>query len=181
MSRQALLAHLRAHALFLDGPYKLRSGAKSPWYLDARQTTFSGEGASLVGEAVLEILDPGVEAIGGLTMGADPVSLAVAMVAHSRGRKLNAFSVRKTTKQYGAGGRLVGPVSAGTAVAIVDDTTSTGGAAVEAAEAAMAGGLRVIQALAIVDRSEGRAAEAFDDYAIPFTSLFVPRDLGVKT
>jgi orotate phosphoribosyltransferase len=179
VSRKALVDHLRSHALFLDGPFTLRSGSKSDWYLDARQTTFSGEGAHLVGEALIEVLDPGVEAVGGMTMGADPVSVAVAMVAYQRGRKLNAFSVRKTTKLHGAGGRLVGPVSAGMAVAIVEDTTSTGGAAVEAAEAAMAGGLRVIQALAIVDRSDGRAAEAFESHSIPFQALFVPRDLGV--
>lgn len=141
----------------------------------------SGEGARLVGEAMLDLVDPAVEAVGGMTMGADPVALAIAMVARERGRAMDAFSVRKTTKQYGAGGRLVGPVSAGMAVAIVEDTTSTGGAAIEAAEAAMAGGLRVVQALAIVDRSEGRADEAFESNSIPFSALLVPRDLGVKT
>ncbi len=181
MPHTALIAHLRSHALFKDGPYTLRSGARSDWYIDARQTTFSGEGARLVGEAVLEALDPGVDAIGGMTMGADPIAVATAIVAYEKGRKLNAFSVRKTTKQYGAGGRLVGPISAGMAVAIVEDTMSTGGAALDAAEAATAAGLRVIQAIAIVDRSAGRAAEAFETQSIPFTPLLVPRDLGIKT
>ena len=114
-------------------------------------------------------------------MGADPIAVATAIVAYEKGRKLNAFSVRKTTKQYGAGGRLVGPISAGMAVAIVEDTMSTGGAALDAAEAATAAGLRVIQAIAIVDRSAGRAAEAFETQSIPFTPLLVPRDLGIKT
>ncbi|MGA7228061.1 MAG: orotate phosphoribosyltransferase, partial [Acidimicrobiia bacterium] len=92
MSRQALIDHLRAHALRTDGPYKLRSGATSDWYLDARQTTFNGEGAGIVAEAVLEVLDPEVEATGGMTMGADPIAVAVALTAHTRGRELNAFS-----------------------------------------------------------------------------------------
>jgi orotate phosphoribosyltransferase len=177
----ALIDHLRTHALFTDGPYTLRSGARSDWYLDARRTTMSGDGAHIVGRAVLDVLEPEVDAIGGMTMGADPIALAVAMVAHHGGRKLNAFSVRKTTKIYGIGGRLVGPVSAGMAVAIVEDTTTTGGAALEAAEAAAAGGLQVVQAIALVDRSGGRAQEAFDEHSIPYTALLLPKDLGVKT
>ena len=141
----------------------------------------SGEGARIVGEAVLEVLDPDVEAVGGMTMGADPIAMAVAMAARLHHRALNAFSIRKTTKQYGTGGRVVGPVSAGMAVAILEDTTTTGGAALEAAEAATAAGLRVIQAVALVDRSDGRAEEAFDEQSIPYRALLLPRDLGVKT
>lgn len=180
MSRQALVDHLRKHALFTDGPYTLRSGVTSDWYLDARRTTMSGEGAHIVGEAVLEVLEPEVVAVGGMTMGADPIALAVAMVAHTRHRKLNAFSIRKTTKQHGIGGRLVGPVTAGMAVTILEDTTTTGGAALEAAEAATAGGLNVIQAVALVDRSGGRAGEAFAEHSIPYLALISPADLGVN-
>ncbi|MGH8870955.1 MAG: orotate phosphoribosyltransferase [Acidimicrobiia bacterium] len=180
MSRQALIDHLRSHALFKDGPYTLRSGVKSDWYLDARQTTFSGDGAPLVGAAVLDILDPEVRAVGGMTMGADPIALAVAVVAHGRGRKVNAFSVRKTTKLHGTGGRIVGPVTAGMPVAILEDTTTTGGAALEAAEAATAAGLRVVQAIALVDRSDGRAADAFDEQSIPYVGLIRPQDLGIR-
>lgn len=180
MSRKALIAHLRTNALFKDGPYTLRSGVRSDWYLDARLTTLSGDGAPMVGATFLDLLDPEVEALGGMTMGADPIAIAVAMVAHQHQRKINAFSVRKTTKQYGTGGRLVGPISAGMAVAIVEDTTTTGGAMVEAAEAAMAAGLRVVQAIALLDRSEGRAAEAFAEHSIPFQAVLLPRDLGVK-
>ena len=180
MSRQALIDHLRHHALFTDGPYTLRSGQRSDWYLDARQTTFAGKGAPIVGAAVLDVLDPEVRAVGGMTMGADPIALAVAVVASLRGRDINAFSIRKTTKQYGITGRVVGPVAAGMPVAILEDTTTTGGAALDAAEAATAAGLRVVQAIALVDRSDGRAAEAFDEESIPYVSLVVPKDLGVK-
>jgi orotate phosphoribosyltransferase len=180
VSRQALIDHLRHNALFSDGPYTLRSGLRSDWYLDARQTTFSGKGAPIVGNAVLEVLDPEVRAVGGMTMGADPIALAVAVVANSRGREINAFSIRKTTKQYGITGRVVGPVKAGMPVAIVEDTTTTGGAALDAAEAATAAGLRVIQAIALVDRSDGRAEEAFEEQSIPYVPLVLPKDLGVK-
>jgi orotate phosphoribosyltransferase len=178
VSRKDLIDHLRSHALFTDGPYTLRSGARSDWYLDARQTTFSGRGGMLVGAAVLDVLDPEVRAVGGMTMGADPIALAVAFVAQSRGRAMDAFSIRKTTKSYGTGGRVVGPVTAGMPVAIVEDTTTTGGAALEAADAASAAGLRVAQAIALVDRSEGRAAEAFGALSIPYVALVLPADLG---
>lgn len=180
MSRKALIDHLRSHALFTDGPYTLRSGVRSDWYLDARRTTFSGDGAPLVGAAVLDVLDPEVAAVGGMTMGADPIAMAVAMVANSRGRNIDAFSVRKTTKQHGIGGRVVGPVRTGTPVAILEDTTTTGGAALDAAEAATAAGLRVVQAIALVDRSGGRAADAFDEQSIPYVALVLPADLGVR-
>jgi orotate phosphoribosyltransferase len=181
VSRQGLIDHLRSHALFTDGPYTLRSGARSAWYLDARQTTFSGEGGLLVGAAVLDVVEPEVRAVGGMTMGADPIALAVAFVAHGRGRAIDAFSIRKTAKSHGTGGRVVGPVTAGMPVAIVEDTTTTGGAAAEASEAATAAGLRVVQAIALVDRSEGRAAEAFAALSIPYLALVVPADLGFET
>ncbi|MCI0426050.1 MAG: orotate phosphoribosyltransferase, partial [Actinobacteria bacterium] len=90
MSRTSLIDHLASHALRTDGPFTLRSGVVSDWYLDARQTTFDGEGAWVVGEAVLEVLDTSVEAVGGLTMGADPIAVATAMVAWSRGRPLRS-------------------------------------------------------------------------------------------
>jgi orotate phosphoribosyltransferase len=180
VSRQALIEHLRTHALLTGGRYTLSSGAVSNWYLDARQTTMSGEGAHIVGKAVLDVLDPEVQAAGGMTMGADPIAVAVAMAAYLRNRSLNAFSVRKTTKKHGTGGRLVGPIASGMRVAILEDTTTTGGAALEAAEAATAAGLRVVQAIALVDRSDGRAEDAFESHSIPYTALVFPKDLGVK-
>jgi orotate phosphoribosyltransferase len=147
--------------------------------LDARQTTFSGDGAWLVGKAVLEVVDHAAQAIGGMTMGADPIAVATAMVAFRDGRDLNAFSIRKTSKDHGTGGRVVGPVVPGTRVVILDDTTTTGSAAIEAAEVAAAEGLEVIQAVALVDRSGVRASEAFAARGIPYVALVKPSDLGV--
>jgi len=149
------------------------------WYLDARQTTFSGKGAWLVGEAVLEVVDPSARAIGGMTMGADPIAIATAMVAAREGRELSAFSIRQEAKDHGTGGRVVGPVSPGVRVVILEDTTTTGGAAMEATDAATAEGLEVVQAIALVDRSGDVAAGAFAVRGIPYVALVLPADLGV--
>lgn len=149
------------------------------WYLDARQTTFSGKGAWLVGEAVLEVVDPSARAIGGMTMGADPIAIATAMVAAREGRELSAFSIRQEAKDHGTGGRVVGPVSPGVRVVILEDTTTTGGAAMEATDAATAEGLEVVQAIALVDRSGDVAAGVFAARGIPYVALVLPADLGV--
>jgi orotate phosphoribosyltransferase len=179
VSRQSLIDHLTSHALRTDGPFTLRSGAVSDWYLDARQTTFDGEGAWRVGEAVVEVLHATVGAVGGLTMGADPIAVATAMVASSRGRPMRAFSIRKAAKDHGTGGRLVGPVGAGDHVAILEDTTTTGEAAYEAARYAQGEGLALVQVIALVDRSGGAAGELLGSLGVPFVALLTPADLGV--
>lgn len=179
MSVDALIAHLKSHAIRTDGPFTLRSGEVSPWYLDARQTTLDGIGAGLVGTAVLSVLADDVEAVGGMTMGADPLSVATAMVAARTGRHLKAFTIRKEAKDHGLGGRVVGPVGRGSKAAIIEDTTTTGGAAIEAAEAAVDAGLEVVQAIALVDRSQGAAAARFETFGIPFIGMITPESLGV--
>jgi len=113
-------------------------------------------------------------------MGADPIAVATAMVAARSGRQLQAFTIRKEAKDHGTGGRLVGPVPAGTRVCILEDTTTTGGAAVEAARVAAGEGLLVIQAIALVDRSVGRAAAGFGEMGVPHVALVTPADLGVE-
>ncbi len=175
-----LISHLREHAVRTDGPFTLRSGAVSNWYLDARQTTFSGRGARLVGEVVLSHIDSRSRAIGGLTMGADPVAIATAIAADAHGRRLLAFSIRKEAKAHGTGGRLVGPVGAGTPVTILEDTTSTGGAMVEAIEVARESGLDIVHALALIDRSGGAAAERMADLGVAYGAVITPADLGVE-
>ncbi|MGZ5382964.1 MAG: orotate phosphoribosyltransferase [Acidimicrobiia bacterium] len=176
---RVVVEHLRAHALRTDGPFQLRSGAVSSWYLDARQTTFDGAGARAVGAAVLEVLYEGVQAVGGMTMGADPIAVATAMSATQSGRPLRSFSIRKDVKSHGAGGRLVGPVRAGDAVAILEDTTTTGGALLEALEVAVSSGLQVVQGIALVDRSGGIVRERMTRAGIPYQALITPEDLGV--
>lgn len=141
--------------------------------------TFDGVGAWLVGRAVLDVLDPTVEAVGGLTMGADPIAMATAMAATDAGRPLKAFSIRKEAKGHGTGGRVVGPVTAGTRVALVEDTTTTGGATREAALAARGEGLEIVQVIVLVDRSEGSAEENLSEFGAPYLALVTPDDLGV--
>lgn len=152
----------------------------SDWYLDARQTTFSGRGARLVGEVVLETVDPRSVAVGGLTMGADPVAIATAIAADRNGRDLVAFSIRKEAKSHGTGGRLVGPVESGTPVTIVEDTTTTGGAMVEAIEVARESGLDVVHALALIDRSGGAAEERMSGLGVDYRAIITPEALGVE-
>jgi orotate phosphoribosyltransferase len=172
--------HLRDHALRTDGPFQLRSGAVASWYLDARQTTFDGEGAVVVAEAFLEVLEEGVEAIGGMTMGADPIAVSAAVVASQSGTPLRSFSIRKEVKSHGAGGRLVGPVAGGDRVAVLEDTTTTGGALLEAIEVAVASGLQVVQAIALVDRSGSVVQKRMADAGIRYQALVTPADLGVE-
>lgn len=162
-----------------DGPFTLRSGEVSDWYIDARQTTLDGAGATLVGEAILNLLPPSITGIGGMTMGADPIAIATAVVANLNERKLAAFSVRKEAKDHGTGGRVVGPVHPGDLVAIVEDTTTTGGALTEAIAAAREFGLSVEISISLVDRSSGKVAAAMADQGVRYEALFTPGDLGV--
>ena len=178
-ARSELRDHLAANAVRTDGPFVLRSGAVADWYIDARRTTFDGLGARLVGKAVLEVLDPTIVAVGGLTMGADPIAVATAIAGATTGHPLRSFSIRKETKAHGTGGRLVGPVGAGEAVCLLEDTSTTGDAVFEAHTAALAEGLDVRQAVCLVDRSDGVVAERMATAGIPYLSLFGPEDLGV--
>ena len=158
----------------------LRSGETSNWYIDARQTTFSGTGATLVGAAVVDEVPQSASAVGGMTMGADPIAIATAMVASLDGRDLTAFSIRKTAKDHGTGGRLVGPIGPGDSVVALEDTTTTGSALVEAIEALHAEGVRVVRAVALVDRSGGAAGERVEQLGVPYIALTTPADLGVE-
>ena len=176
-SRRALIDHLRENALRTDGPFQLASGAMSDWYLDGRQTTFDGSGARLVAAAVNAVLVDGVTAVGGMTMGADPIAVATVVVSD---RPLKAFSVRKAPKDHGVGGRVVGPLRSGDRAAVIEDTTTTGGSMAEAVGVLREEGVTVVQAITVVDRSSGAAAALFAKLGVPFLALVVPEDLGVR-
>jgi orotate phosphoribosyltransferase len=174
--KNALVEHLRAHALRTDGPFRLASGVVSDWYLDGRQTTFDGHGARLVAAAVNDVLADDVTAVGGMTMGADPISVATVVVAE---RALKAFSVRKAEKDHGLAGRIVGPVGPGDRVAVVEDTSTTGASMADAVHALEAEGIVVVQAITVVDRSTGAAARLLAEQGVALTSLVTPEDLGI--
>ena len=176
-AKEELVTHIRNTALRTDGPFQLSSGGTSSWYLDGRQVTYSGTGARLVAACIGELLAPGVTAVGGLTMGADPIAVATAMQADP---PLNAFSIRKSAKAHGAGGRMVGPVSNVDKVAVVDDTTTTGASFVESIEVLRSEGIEVVQALVVVDRSHGVAARRCSELGVPFGAVIEPADLGIE-
>jgi orotate phosphoribosyltransferase len=139
-----------------DAPFRLASGRQSPYYVDCRPVTHSAEGLTLIGEIIFDMIkDQGVQAVGGLTMGADPMAHAVALISYQQGQPINAFSVRKFIKGYGAGGRVVGPVQPGERVVVLEDVITTGGSVLEAVKAAREFGLTVAQVIILVDREEG--------------------------
>lgn len=178
--RTRLLTELRQRAVRTDGPFTLASGAMSGYYVDARQVTYDGPGAWLVGRAVVAALDETVEAVGGMTMGADPIAFATALVAAAAHRPLRAFSIRKAAKDHGTGGRIVGPLRPGDRVAVLEDTTTTGSAIIAALDALAAEAeVSVVQAIALVDRSGGAVAERLADRGIRYDALATPAELGI--
>lgn len=176
-----LRALLQSRAL-RTGTFTLASGRQSHYYVDGRKVTLSADGAALIGAAVLDRLsDFGpVAAIGGLTMGADPIVGATLAEAGRRGRgDLVGFLVRKAAKTHGTGQLVEGPVEPGMAVVVVEDVTTTGSSALQAVDAVAALGCRVVGIVTLLDRLEGAAA-AFAARGLPFAPLATIRDLGVE-
>ena len=179
--RGRLIALLKRDAL-RTGTFTLASGRTSHFYVDGRKVTLSAEGAAEVGAGVLELLAdlPGVAAIGGLTMGADPIVGASLAVAGAGGRPtLLGFLVRKEAKGHGTGRLVEGPIESGMDVAIVDDVATTGGSSLQAVAAVEAMGCRVARVIVVLDRLEG-AAQTFADKGLDFRSMVTIRDLGVE-
>ena len=143
------------------GSFVLASGQRSELYIDARLTTMSPDGMATIGPLALAALREAswrADAVGGLTMGADPVSYAIAYASALAGTPLRAFTVRKEAKAHGAGKLIEGPFRAGDRVVIVEDTITTGGSALRAVGAVRAAGGEVLGVLAVVDREEGGRA-----------------------
>src|SRR5688572_6870419 len=158
MNRQGLIDIVREKALQI-GEFKLASGKMSKYYLDCRKITLDSRGANLIADGMLELLgDPLPDAVGGMAIGADPITAAIITTAGARGRSLRGFIVRKEAKAHGTGRDVEGPVQAGDRVMIVEDVVTTGGSALAAIEKAEAAGLKVIGVLGIIDRLEGGAA-----------------------
>ena len=140
----------------------LASGRESDFYVDGRQTTLNAEGSLLLGRILFDSLmhdDPPVDAIAGMTLGADPICTAVSVVSALEGHPIHALLVRKESKKHGTGNQIegLGNVPAGSRVAVVEDTSTTGGSVLKAVKAAEAAGMVVTRVITIVDRQEGAA------------------------
>ncbi len=159
------------------GDFTLKSGRKSTWFIDSKQTICAPESMLDVAELVLERMPTEVTAIGGLTMGADGVTFITAGVAATHGRALRAFSVRKEVKDHGAGGRIAGSLVPGDKVIITEDTVTRGTSLLEAAKVVRDFGAEVVLLLAVVDRGGTAAAMAAEE-GWTFDALFSAPDLG---
>jgi orotate phosphoribosyltransferase len=169
---------LRVRSL-TTGDFVLSGGARSSFYIDARTTTMSGAGQALIGRIALRALaDAGWRpgAVGGLTLGADPVAYAIAHAAAVAGLQIDAFTVRKEAKAHGAGRRIEGGLEAGTDVVVVEDVITSGGSALQAVRAVEEAGARVMGVLAVVDREEG-GRQAIADAGYEARALFTAGDL----
>jgi orotate phosphoribosyltransferase len=163
-----------------SAPFHLSSGKRSPYYVDCKATTMRGEAIDLVGAAFLEHVPPEAEAVGGLTMGADPIAHAVASYATRHGHPLNAFSVRKEAKRHGLGKWVEGCAPRGTAVVVVDDVVTTGGSTIDAIRKCREEGLRVVAVVALVDREEENGRENIVEAAgpgVPVTAVYTLREI----
>lgn len=172
----ALRDHLLTHAV-RRGDFVLKSGRRSTWFIDAKQTVCRPEAMLLVAEGVLAEVPSDATAIGGLTMGADPVAFVTAAFAASRGRPLKAFSVRKEAKDHGGGGRIAGALDAGDRVVVAEDTVTRGTSLLEAARAVRQAGAEPVLLLAVVDRG-GTAATLAAAEGLPFRALVTAPELG---
>ncbi len=142
------------------GDFVLTSGQRSSYYFDGRLISLDAEGSALLGDEFLEVVrEAGASAIGGLTLGADPIVASVAVTSHHRGTPVRAFIVRKDAKEHGTGRRIEGPLAEGSSVVIVDDACSTGGSLFQAIEAAESAGCTVTHVAAIIDRHQGGSEE----------------------
>ena len=176
MANDALVAHLLEHSV-RTGDFTLKSGRKSMWFIDSKQTVCRPDGIMLVANAALAVIPDDVTAIGGLTMGADPVAFGIAAVAATRGRALRSFSIRKEAKDHGVQGRLAGALLPGDKVVITEDTVTRGTSALDAALAVRELGAEPVLVLVVVDRGGTCAAMAAAE-GIAFHALVTAPDLG---
>jgi len=178
---QALAALLQRRSI-RHGDFVLASGAKSTYYIDCRPSTMSGEGQALIGRmglAALRARGWDARAVGGLTMGADPVAYAIARASVDAPPPIDAFSVRKQAKEHGTGKRVEGNFAAGHAVVVIEDVITSGGSALQAIEAVVAEGGRVLGVLAVVDREQG-GREKLEAAGHAVETLITATTLGLK-
>ena len=174
--REELLQEIRKHAV-VHGDFVLSSGQQATWYIDLRRVLLNGRAAPLAGRVMLDATaDLSYEAVGGLTLGADPVATAMMHAAAQRGRRLDAFVVRKAGKAHGLQRRIEGPDVAGRRVLAVEDTSTTGSSVLTAVAALREAGAEVVGVAVVVERgARPRVAQA----GLPYRAAYEVSDLGL--
>lgn len=175
-ARTALRDHVLRHSV-KRGDFTLKSGAKSTWFLDTKQTACRPDGLLLMADVGLALIPDDADSIGGLTMGADPVAFGLAAVAATRGIHLRTFSVRKEAKDHGITGRIAGALQRGDRVVITEDTVNRGTSPMEAVAAVREFGAVVVLITVIVDRG-GTCAGMAAAEGVPFVPMLTAVDLG---
>ena len=177
--RQVLLDRLAREA-YRTGQFTLASGLTSEHYVNCKPVALSGRGLALLGPAMLAMVEKEASAVGGLTLGADPLVSGVAMAAAQQGRDLNALIVRKQAKGHGTGAWLEGPLpEAGALVTVLEDVVSTGGSSIQAVNQLKKAGYTVQRVITIVDREQG-GREAMDEAGLELVSLFRLNEVAAR-
>ena len=176
--RDALLDLVKAQAI-VHGKVTLSSGREADYYVDLRRTTLSAAASPLVGRVMLDLTsDWDFDAVGGLTMGADPIAAAMLHQAAAQGRQLDAFVVRKEAKAHGLQRRIEGPDITGRRVLVVEDTSTTGGSPLTALAAVREAGAIPVGVATIADRATG-AGEKIEAEGVPYRYAYSLEDLGL--
>jgi orotate phosphoribosyltransferase len=176
--KSELIELIRELALRL-GTFQLASGKTASFYLDCRKVTLDGKGANLVGAGMLDLIGTDVpDCVGGMAIGADPITAAVITLAFQGGQPLRGFIVRKEPKAHGTGQQVEGPVQPGQRAIILEDVATTGGSLIAAVQRARQFGLVVDRALAIVDRGQGATAR-LGEIGVTLQALVTLDELGI--
>ncbi len=176
---RADLLHLIKDRAIIHGRVVLSSGKEADYYVDLRRITLDGQAAPLVGRVMRELTAQlSFDAVGGLTMGADPVATAMLHAASAAGERLDAFVVRKSEKAHGLQQRIEGPSIRGRRVLVVEDTSTTGSSPLTAVEACREAGAEVVAVAVIADRSSG-AKERIEEQALPYLAAFSLEEMGL--
>jgi len=176
--RQRLIELVHQHALQF-GDFTLASGKKASYYLDCRKLTLDSEAANVIAHGILEAIASDMpDAVGGMAIGADPITAAVITCSWQQKQPLKGFIVRKEAKEHGTGQQVEGPIKPGQRAVMMEDVITTGGSSLRAIQHARDFGLNVDRIVAIVDRGEDSAA-IFEKVGVKFQSLLHVSDLGV--
>ncbi|WP_460571843.1 orotate phosphoribosyltransferase [Humibacter soli] len=178
-TRQQLIDYIKADAVF-HGDFTLTSGKKASFYVDLRKVSLDHRVAPLIGQIMLDLIVdiPDVDAVGGMTMGADPIAAAVLHQGAARGLAYDAFVVRKEPKDHGRGKQVEGPELAGKRVIVLEDTSTTGGSPLKAVEALKKVGAEIAAVAVVVDRNTG-AREVIEEAGYPYYAAIGLEDLGL--